>query len=886
MSPNGSSRARARDLGDAGIAGSAVSSPPGHTKPHLRRPNLLNLLGVITGLAVFVVAATAMREALHHYRYADLVAAFHAMPGWRIGLSVLLAAASYAALTGYDLIALRYLGRPLAYRRSALASFASYAIGNNAGFGNFASSSIRYRLYSGWGLGAMEIAKLVALCTLTFWSGFLAVTAVALTLDPFHLPPHFTLGIGLRPIGVLAGMTLAGYAVWSARRSQPLNVRGIELEPPHGQLFAAQVAVSAIDWTLAATALYVLLPSTVQLSWLQFLGLYVLTGMLALLSHIPGGLGVLESLLVALLASSTVPASTILASALVYRVVYYLLPLLAASIMLGGYEGRRHAKVIVKASRFAFAGLSMLAPPLLAFTTFLGGAILILSGSTPPVAGRMAVLEDFLPLSVIEASHFFASVIGVCLIILSRGLSRRLDGAMRLSAVLLATGAVLSLLKGGDWEEALALTIMLGVLLASRGEFRRKSAFLNEPFGAGWTFAALVVVIGAAWLGLFALKHVEYSHELWWRFAADEHAPRFLRASIGIATVAVAFSLYRLIRPLEIEPTPPTEEDMACVREIVARSPHASANLALLGDKTFLFNEARTAFLMYGVCGRTWIAMGDPVGPEEEWGDLVWSFQRACDTYAARPAFYEVSADRLDLYADLGLTFFRMGEEASVPLDTFSLQGGGRKTIRHAIRQIEHSGCSFRIASAEEVATLLPELRAISNEWLATKKAREKRFSLGRFDEAYVSRFPCALVEKDGVPVAFANLWATEGKEEASIDLMRFSSMAPHGVMDFLFVHLLLWAQKEGYRRFSLGMSPLSGLDRRRDASLWNRIGTFIYRHGEHFYNFEGLRRYKNKFDPVWQPVYLACPGVWSLPQVLTDLSSLVSGGVQGVFRK
>src|SRR5262249_40029256 len=113
-------------------------------------------------------------------------------------------------------------------------------------------------------------------------------------------------------------------------------------------------------------------------------------------------------------------------------------------------------------------------------------------------------------------------------------------------------------------------------------------------------------------------------------------------------------------------------------------------------------------------------------------------------------------------------------------------------------------------------------------------------------------------------------------------DLMRFSEKAPQGVMDFLFVHLLLWAQKEGYRSFSLGMAPLSGLDRRRDASLWNRIGTFIYRHGEHFYNFEGLRRYKDKFDPV----YPAGPGVWSLPQVLTDLSSLVSGGVQGVFRK
>ena len=149
-----------------------------------------------------------------------------------------------------------------------------------------------------------------------------------------------------------------------------------------------------------------------------------------------------------------------------------------------------------------------------------------------------------------------------------------------------------------------------------------------------------------------------------------------------------------------------------------------------------------------------------------------------------------------------------------------------------------------------------------------------------------MARFPCALAESGGKIVAFANLWLGGEKSEASIDLMRYSEDAPTGVMDYLFIHLMLWAKQQGYATFSLGMAPLAGLEQRANASTWHRIGTFIYKHGEHFYNFEGLRRYKDKFGPDWEPVFLACPGVWSLPQIMADLSTLVSGGVQGVFRK
>ena len=117
-----------------------------------------------------------------------------------------------------------------------------------------------------------------------------------------------------------------------------------------------------------------------------------------------------------------------------------------------------------------------------------------------------------------------------------------------------------------------------------------------------------------------------------------------------------------------------------------------------------------------------------------------------------------------------------------------------------------------------------------------------------------------------------------------SIDLMRYSDVAPRGVMDFLLVELMQWGRREGYQRFDLGMAPLSGLEYRRLAPLWTMFGALLFKHGEHFYNFRGVRHYKEKFDPVWSPRYVACAGRFDLPRVMADVATLVAGGVRGIF--
>jgi len=428
---------------------------------------------------------------------------------------------------------------------------------------------------------------------------------------------------------------------------------------------------------------------------------------------------------------------------------------------------------------------------------------------------------------------------------------------------------------------------MLAALLPFRSQFYRKASLLDQRFSPAWIAGIILVLLCSAWLGMFSYKHVEYSGELWWQFAFDKNAPRFLRALVGAVILALTFGLARLIRPSPPKPLVPAPKDMEIISSIIQQSSHTSANLALLGDKNILFNHKGTAFIMYAVEGRSWIAMGDPVGPEEEWADLLWRYRELCDLHYDWPVFYEVGSEHLHLYLELGLTALKLGEEARVPLDTFSMDGSGRKELRRTVRKLEEQGCTFALTGTEGVSLILPELKSISDTWLAAKNTREKRFSLGFFSPEYLQKTPVGIVRnKDGKILAFTNLWLGANKEELSLDLMRYLEEAPHGIMEYLFIQLILWGKMEGYHWFNLGMAPLSGLEDHDLAPFWNRLGAFVFRHGEHFYNFQGLRHYKEKFDPEWKPKYLACPGGIALPRILTNLGSLISGGVKGVVSK
>ena len=832
---------------------------------------------------LFALAALDMlRDEFKGFRFHDVQQALRGLDSDRLLASVLLTCLSYLVLTGYDALGVRYIGRKLPYRRVAFAAFEGFAFSQSFGGAGLTGASIRYRLYTGWGLGTSEVAALIVFNSLSYWLGYTALIGAALCIAPgasaalLHLP-----GGMLRAIGGLLLAAALALLVANARRRQPWKIGRWELLPPRPALAFGQLIVSSLDWTLAALVPFVLLPPG-SVPYPAFALTFLLAQVAGLLSHVPGGLGVFETVMLTAL-GPRVGVAPLVAALGAFRAVYYLLPLLVAAVLLVGSEllrpERARALALAAGSR-----LSALVPPLLAAAVFGAGCVLLMSGATPAISTRIDRLTLHLPLPLLEASHFLASLAGALLLLLARGIQRRQQAAFALTVGLMGLGVASSLLKGLDYEEALVLGLVMLALLPCHKAFYRRASLLDERFTPAWVAAIVVVVAGSIGLVAFAHRHTEYAARLWWQFTFAGDAPRSLRAEVGVIVVLLLTAMLRLLRAPRL-PGGARSGDMERIRPLIARSKNTTASLALLGDKRFLFSADGRSGIMYGVRGRSWVSLGDPIGDEEGKHELIWAFHELCDRHGGWTAFYQVGSEYAPIYRDLGLGQFKLGEEARVPLTEFSLQGSRRKGLRQSHQHAKREGLTFELLPAEGVGPLMPELRAISADWLAAKRMNEKGFSLGFFDEAYLRALPLAVIRREGQLLAFANVLEGADKDELSIDLMRHRTRAPNGVMDYLMLELMLWGKENGYRWFNLGMAPLAGLGSDKLAPLWERAGALVFRYGDTFYNFEGLRRYKAKFDPVWTPRYLVCPGGLALPLILADIATLVAGGTSAIVR-
>ena len=848
------------------------------------RRSLIRNIGYVISLCLFAAAMVILHRELRHYHYADIVAELKQVRPAFLVLAVFLTVLDYLVLTLYDVLALRYIKRKLEWSKIALASFIGYVFSHNMTI--VGGSTARYRIYSALGVSASEVARLVVFCGLTFWLGFFAISGTVFLLQRQEIPtalhaPFASVG----PVGVIFLAIVLMYVFMTVLRRRPISLWGWELAVPSLPISVGQIGIASIDWLLASGVLYALLPGAAKLTFVEFLGIFMLAQAVGLLSYVPGGLGVFETVTLLLL-SGKMEKSAIVSSLVLYRLIYYLLPFGAATGLLAAHELVSRRQILKRVGIAVGKWSSVVTPHVLAVASLVAGAILLFSGALPATKGRMRWLGDLLPLPAIELSHFLGSLVGAGLLILARGLQRRVDAAYHLTVALLGMGAIFSLLKGLDYEEAVILTVLLLLFLPCKGEFHRKASLMGGPFTPAWGALIFAVLMVSVWLGFFSHKHVEYSGQLWWRFALNGDAPRFLRATLGASVLILLYAMAKLMVPTSPKAATASPDTLQVVEKVVARSRKTYANLALLGDKTFLLSESRSSFIMYGIEGRSWIAMGDPIGPEEEWEELLWKFRELCDRHDGRPVFYQVDNEHLDFYVDLGMTFLKLGEEGRVSLQDFSLEGLSRRDLRHARHKIEKENCTFSVVPVQNVPDLLGTFRAVSDAWLSEKNTKEKGFSLGFFDPEYVRRFPAAVVSRAGEIIAFANLWPGAEKEELSVDLMRHLPSAPNGIMDYLFVELMLWGREQGYKWFSLGMAPMSGLEDRSLAPAWHKLGTFVFRHGEHFYNFQGLRQYKEKFDPQWQPRYLVCSRGLALPRILANLATLISGGARGVVTK
>ena len=813
------------------------------------------LLGHAVKVWPFVVIAGVLAfswAAVRQIHPRDFSTAFHALDRSWIGVAAMLTALNIGAMGLYDVLAFRHTRSSWTdrWRYGAVC----FAWSNFLTLGPLAGPAMRFWLYRPAVEQPSDLHEGVIAVAAAFTSGLAGWTTAALVSE--------WTGVGgwtLAPMafGLSVAIVAAAQAVIRWRRGDAGGTDWLRT--------FALAGIGWVDWALACGVFVACLRSAGSAASVSSLGQTFFIGqVIGVVSLVPGGFGSSDAFWIANLPLAESGAA---AALVLYRVVYYVLPWAAASLLLLSWVTRRAQKRIEVARRI-MAGL-----------VGGGGLLIMLSTASPALYARLPLLEQFIPLPLVEAGHLAAALAGLLLLVLARGLARGYRAAFRLTLVLLAVAGLGAILKGLDWEEA----IVLGVLFVATWS---QAALFDRPSRGHWLEGPDFVIAVTA-LALFVVFGV-VSHRVsgttidrWTYIGYRFQATRFLRTAGSMALAVSAGAVYLLLRA-PVRFSRPEEVEVRRVLDLHARIGGGTNPLMIAtGDKA-AFVDGERGFCLYRTIGPYVVVFSDPIvratAERTAFLDAFFAFAGELDR---RPVFYQISLEWIPVLHDRGYDFFKLGEEAHVSLDRISLDGPAGKLYRQLLRRGERDGARFRVLAPDEVAGRLDELEDISNEWLHTKGLAERQFSIGFFDRDYLTRYACAVVEEAAEPhriLAFANLLEGPQRGELSVDLMRHRNDGPK-VMDFLFVSLFVRGREQGYARFNLGMAPLASVGEQRGAHVRERLARVLFQRGEQWYNFQGLRKYKDKFDPEWVPRYMAYQNAWEWPVAIAYVSALIAGG-------
>ncbi|MBP0577727.1 bifunctional lysylphosphatidylglycerol flippase/synthetase MprF [Labrys sp. LIt4] len=859
--------------------------PPGNerlsTVRRLLRRVPWRYVGPILSIGLFVGALIVLASILRGVEPEKVVAAFTATPTWAIALSILFTALSYLALTGYDGLALRQIGaKDIPYSTAAIGSFTSYAISYTLGVPLLTAGAVRYRVYGGAGLSAPQIAALTLVCTLTFWLGMGAVLALGLVLVPGsvagvdHLPVSLNMSIGVAIIAVILGYV--GY-VSTGRRV--VAVEGWSMPLPGGKVTVAQIVLGVFDVCAGAGALYILLPDqAANVPFFTFMVIYVLAAFLGVLSHAPGGIGVFETTM--LIALPTIAKDDLLGRIILYRVIYYFVPFALALAILGAYELARRRHVVGKMVDQVAGIMKPLAPILVAGAMFLAGGALLITGAVPATEARRILLTNLVPLPVVEIAHIVVSLSGVALLFLARGLIRRMEAAWRAAMIVLVVATVATLLRSADWRFMLTLCCALMVLALSRPAFPRGAWLFGidySPLLLGAIAAMLAVTV---WIGFFAFRFVHYSPELWLTFGYGDEMSRFLRSTSLAVAAAIVIGILSAYWKGGIGLVPAASIDIS---GLVARVPSAEARLALLPGQMLLANDQGNAAMVVARAGASSIALGDPMGNPALVQDLLWVFGERAEQQRLWPVILSASPRMRADYLEAGLTLTPIGDHAS--LDLAGLPDEPYVGANAIFSWADIHALSLDLVPAGATATIMPTLEAVSRSWLAGTGRSEGHFVVGRFSPGWIRTNDCAILRRAGEIVGFAVVMRSADNEEWAVDILRYLPELGISALDFMLLRLIRLAKARGAKRFDLGLTPNPAQAGENLGPAWRRVTPLLFRFGDHIPNFDALRGFKARFNPRFEPRYLACTAGFALPHILQDVTTLIEKGGHGEVR-
>ena len=615
----------------------------------------------LIGVMLLVGAIYVVQREFRHLKIGDIKASLAAIPASALAISFAWTVLSYGVLTFYDRLGTMYAGHKVRYRRVAFASFCAYALSHNLGFAAVSGAAVRYRLYSHWGLTAVQIAKVVGFCSLTFGLGGLVLGGCILFFEPLSVP-FFGSVLPLWAFYAIGGAMWAvvGAYVVVSRLAGTLRIRGHEFNLPNWRMAVVQVALASVDVAVTAAIFYALIPATPGLTYLRFLACYLASYSAGLIANLPGGLGVFDTAMLLGL-EPYLPPPVVLGAILVFRLYYYVIPLFMAGTMFAGNELLLRGGALLKSGALARGaqGLARMSEPDFAVgaatgTVAMCGALLLSLGVLDDRPDFSWIDPDFADMAA-SAGTFVPSLIGAALMVLAIGLSQRVTLAWGGTVALLLMAAGYTAAQGDQlWISA--VLVLSAILVAPfRDAFYRDARLLTSTLRAEVMIPLIALAVCVTALAAFEPQVRRLSENSWWEIVLSPDLPNSLRLVMALAVLMALLALWRLLRPGHVSWLPWAGEGRVRYLSLGATPPPWADGVVL--------GEAGRSGIPFVRLGQVMLGIGDPVGSPTDRISAIWRLRDLAAQEGLDPAVWRAGPTLLKVYGDLGLTALPLGPD-------------------------------------------------------------------------------------------------------------------------------------------------------------------------------------------------------------------------------
>ncbi|MEJ7464212.1 bifunctional lysylphosphatidylglycerol flippase/synthetase MprF [Staphylococcus saprophyticus] len=813
------------------------------------KSKLLSILKFVFAATLFVFVVFTLYRELSTINFKDTLMQFGKIN--RLWLVLLFAGggASLLILSLYDIILVKSLKLDIPLTKVFRVSYIINALNAIVGFGGFIGAGLRAFVYKNYTEDNKKLVHYISVILISMLTG-LSLLSILVVFHVFNASDMLDRISWVRWILYIVALFLPIFIIYTIMKPADKNNRFMGVYC---------TLVSCVEWMAAAVVLYFsALIVGIDISFMNFIGIFIIAALSGLVSFIPGGFGAFDLVVLLGFKSLGVSEENILLALLLYRFAYYFVPV-AIALVLSSFEFGNTAKKYIEGSKYFVPAkdvtsfLMSYQKDILSKIPSFSLAILVFLTSVIFFINNLTIIYD----GLYDDNHFVYYITlsvhtSACLLLMLnvKGIfkqSRRAIIFAIISVVLIFAATIYT------YASFLLLTWLVVIFVLLIIVYRRAKV-VKRPLRLKNVFLIVIISLIVLYINHIIISSTLYALDVY-NLEVDTTVLRYY-FWITIALITLIVASIAWLFDYRYSKSNQNKDLTICEQIIHEYGGNYLTHLIYSGDKDYFVHDNESAFLMYRYKSNALVVLGDPVGDASSFESLLEAFYEYAEYYGYDIIFYQVSDRFMPLYHNFGNQFFKLGEEAIIDLTTFTTSGKKRRGFRATLNKFDDLNINFEVIEPPFSKEMIETLQHVSDQWLDGRN--EMHFSVGQFSEEYLSKAPIGIMRnEDGKIIAFCTLMPTYFNDAISVDLIRWLPELDLPLMDGLYLHMLSWGKEKGYRSFNMGMATLSNVGQLHYSYLRERLAGRVFEHFNGLYRFQGLRRYKEKYGPNWEPRFL-----------------------------